>query len=422
MCDWVLQMWNTSPARKHSLLCITKGILVFCFMSTFSKNSFDKIAERMVLPNHFYRGNVTAATPEVNTGGTSTTGYLLAGGTYTVWMSHMKDATTAAETRDALNDYIDTKFYTIISYIAITIALLGIFGNTLIVKFMTCKPFSGMPHSLLCVALALSDLTYNIVVLTVFALFLVSGVSVDHVNSGLCKFVSFITVYVIHLDSSLVTALTLERIIAVCKPMKVASIVTKFRVRLVIFGIFFVYLLFDGERMIRKDIVPISYEGIKIQTCADVNYLGLPKKVFEIKEYLSEALNALIPMTIIIPSNIIILVKFHQHKRARAHLGSQGSNQPGMGKMTAMVLTMTTGFVFLMSPYTLYYYIFGIMPGWDHVSDTLIIIGSINPSINIWLYIVSGQSFRQEVMSWIKRRCPCFRSTDQPLSNVQGRV
>ena len=308
---------------------------------------------------------------------------------------------------------------TIAAYFAIAIATFGIFGNITIIKFMASKPFSGMAHSILCVALAIVDLSYNIVVLTQFAVFLVFGISIDLVNRGICKFLSFSSFYIGHLDSWLVTALTLERLIAVTRPLQIATIVTKFQIKLGIFCLLVVYLLFDGELLFRADLTTVSYEEMTFKLCEGAHDFGLPERLWVIKDIMMETLITFVPMAIIIPSNIVILVKLYQQKKVRERLGAQNSNQPGTGKTTAMIICMTTAFVLLLAPYSIYYFLFG-NHGNDPVATATFIIGSTNPSINFVLYFVSGQQFRQEVLSWIKSKCSCFCPTEQTASVSTG--
>ncbi len=312
---------------------------------------------------------------------------------------------------------------TIAAYVAIVFSIFGIFGNSTIIKFMTSKPFSGMPHSILCLALGIVDLIFTMFNLAWFSVFLASGTTLVHADRGFCKLIIFLAAYVAKLDSALVTALTIERAIAVSRPMEITTIVTKPRVRLVVLCITGVYLLLDVEALFRYDLTLIAYGQTSFQLCKSTYFFGLTQKFFEIENILSELVITFLPMAIIIPSNMIILVKLYQQKKVRQQLGMGNTNQPGTGKMTAMIVTMTTAFVLLMAPYSIYAIIFGHNLE-DPVWAALYVLTTINPCANFFLYFVSGSQFRQEVMSWVNRKFSSCRppAPEHPRSHGQIRA
>ncbi len=106
----------------------------------------------------------------------------------------------------------------IVKCIQIAPFILGIIGSILIIIIMLRPAFRKMPRRLICIGLAIVDLLFLINVLIGDLIEIINGVNPLVMNIILCKIYLPLLLYFSHLSAWFITALTLDRLVAIARP------------------------------------------------------------------------------------------------------------------------------------------------------------------------------------------------------------
>ncbi len=299
---------------------------------------------------------------------------------------------------------------TVISYILMSVCLFGIPGNGVILKVMSVQPFASKPHSVICKSLAATDLL-NVIQGMLFALlYLGWGIVLPRSSRIACKVSIFLVRTVTHLDAWYLASLSLERVLVVYKPLDVSNIISTNRVRILSVFLLVFFLVWNGAKLARFDLV--WDEGLNIWNCVPVHDYGL-SKVLKIKDVISLLLVNVIPLCIMIPSNIAILVKLYRRYAKRRELGASNLNEDEMVKMTVMFSSVTIVYMVLQSPLTIYTLLYGMKLG--KMMFVFRSLEILNASLNFYLYFMSAKLFREKVFEMLG----CFEGEKKEKNNIR---
>ncbi len=314
------------------------------------------------------------------------------------------------------------EFREIINCTQIAAYVLGIFGSVMIILIMLRPTFRSMPRTLVCISLAGVDLlflTYNLVVQTYRV---INSVQLIVTIPIVCKVNGFLLYYFTHLDSFFITILTLERLLAVVKPYKVNQIVTAFKIKILIITSVVIFLTWDAELFFRKDLDYVRNPRTKetISLCRDMNYYGLPTKIFEIKDLISILLRSFIPMGIIVPANLVIIIKLFRQKQERSRMTTGRANSSEQtSRVTWMIVSASLSYVLTVAPINIY--LFATDNKTDIILPILGLIYRINPVLNFYLYFLSGGLFKAEVKIFLTSlKVKLCRSSSGPLPTINS--
>ena len=150
----------------------------------------------------------------------------------------------------------------------------------------------------------------------------------------------------------------------------------------------------------RKDLQYVADENRT--KCVDVHYLS--KKLFKFQTTFRDLLICIVPLCIVIPTNVAIIVKLIQHRKLMNELGSS-SKADDTTKATIMLLSITIAYVVLMVPMmiTIVIYTYSQAGSYYHVIIILSNLPYLNMSINFYLYFLSGKMFRYKVKEMFQR-------------------
>ena len=143
-----------------------------------------------------------------------------------------------------------------------------------------------------------------------------------------------------------------------------------------------------------------------------------PESLFALKTrrmqtVLVTLLFSIIPLSIIIPTNIAIIVKLVIHSTIRRNLGVN-TNVDEVTKVTCMLLSVTVTFVILLVPFSVFLAISEESNTGLHVILTN--LPYLNISINFYLYFLSGNMFRVEVKALLSKwftKCSKTKESDE---------
>ncbi len=299
-------------------------------------------------------------------------------------------------------------------YAELVAHVFGILGSLLIIVIMVRPTFRKMPKSRVCLVLAVVNLIFLIYTFSTRLYEMVERVSPLVINATLCKLNLPIRAFLIHMDASLIIILSLERLLAVIKPFHVNIIVTFSRIKIIIAILTVLFLIFDGEVYFRTDLyykrIPKLNTTIPIcKFIEDRPVYGIPFKVMLIKDKASVLLRSFIPIAILVPTNLIIIIKLFRQKQARANMRNPSSQNPDKtSKITRMIVSASIAFIITVTPISVANL---IIPRrfWD--SDPLfVILGFVyrlNPVLNFYIYFLSGSLFRKELKLWLSSLKMC---------------
>ncbi len=300
-----------------------------------------------------------------------------------------------------------------VPFIMISICAIGIPGNLIIIKIMTGPPFRDMSHSIICLALAITDMSYLSFLFINHCLEIKYGLY--WMMMKLCRF-QVMCVYVgLHIDAWLVTFLTFERFIVVFWPLRAGQLIPKTRIKIFLFFLVSFFLVWNSVYILRYDLFTVNYGLFSFEICDKINTFGAPEELLDIFDELTELFATFLPMTLIIIGNIGIIFKLHTQKAIRAQLTQGGANE--MAKTNIMIITITSAFVLLMTPVTIYRLATG--DTFDDFTDpyflSLYALAPLNPAINCYLYFLSAKLFRDELKKLFYKK-PCFKHRRRDMS------
>ncbi len=244
--------------------------------------------------------------------------------------------------------------YRVRFYVTVFLVIAGLIGNIIILKVMTNSKFLiTKPQRILCSSLAVSDITVlftNLITATIDEIY--GGTAYDR-NRLLCKLGYPIIYLVLHVNSWLLVYMTFERVMAVIKPLQVHDIFSAQRVKCVIISSVMISILWNAELGYRYDLIRENNSSI----CVSVNDYNLTNFDF-IKYVMSELFVSVLPILIIIPANTALMIKMYIRRKKRQELGiNTNMRQNESIKFNVMIISVTTTFVVLYLPYTLYMFI-----------------------------------------------------------------
>ncbi len=281
-------------------------------------------------------------------------------------------------------------------YIAIVFFIIGAIGNAIILKVMSNPKFSTKPRRILCFSLAVTDMMILIIALLTSTLEMLYRMAFYHMNIIFCKLYYPVLYAVAHVNAWILVLLTFERLIAVFRPFNIHDIFSGARVKCIVITFVIISLIWNSEQVYRLDLIKESNYSF----CISVNDYTLTDLMY-LKDFITELLVTVIPMLIITPSNIALMVKMYKNRKQRQQMGvSTGRGQHNSVKFNGMIILVTTSFVVLYLPYTLYMFITNFdMSG---VGDEIVtIIAMCNPVLNCYLYFLAGDSFKkQHIKDW----------------------
>ncbi len=295
-----------------------------------------------------------------------------------------------------------------IKYAQLVAYVFGIFGSLLIIVIMIRPTFRKMPKSRICLTLAIIDLSFLIYVFCTSLYEILNGVSPLLDNVILCRLNIPLTGFLTHMDAFLVIFLTTERLLAVIKPFHVNMIITIPRVKSIIAILAVLFFIFDGEVYFRTDLyyrkIPKLNSSIPIcKFIADKPVYGLPPRQLKMKDLASVLLRSLIPIVVLIPSNLIIIITLFRQKWARMNM-TNTSNQhlDKTSKITWMIVCASVGFIITVTPISIAQL---LIRRERFATDPIILITGfiyrLNPTINFYIYFLSGSLFREELKNWV---------------------
>ncbi|ELT96226.1 hypothetical protein CAPTEDRAFT_209736 [Capitella teleta] len=304
-------------------------------------------------------------------------------------------------------------------FLTILVVILGMIGNLLSFILLSRQRFRNSAAGFYMRALSLSDAG---VMIGLVGNHTMRMYQVQIYSAIYCKIIYFIIKWLMAVSDWILGAMCLERSIAVSFPLKSKAFLKPRNNRIalgVILAMLALYYSYVFE----------AY-GLKHGVCRTVS-MSYPVAIRAMVDYTL----VLVPMFLIISSNIIIIVCIV--RAARHQLTLTGSSDTTVANSTqssliAMLISISVAFVVLKSPY---YLIKVILPasltkkvGYvfvtreDAVYRMMLGIFTINMyvnhAVNFYLYMLSGKEYRKELKMMITSLCKRAPDDKMEMSNT----
>ncbi|KAK3095955.1 hypothetical protein FSP39_021294, partial [Pinctada imbricata] len=293
------------------------------------------------------------------------------------------------------------------------ICFFGLFGNTLSVSTFLRNSMRDNSCSVLLATRSISD---NGFLLTLFIVWLdFVNIRIVHLN-GVCQLVLFMSYVCSFMSVWCVVFVTIENYIRICHPTKVPILcTTKIAFGSVILGLFLSFLMYN---------FPIWTAGVRSH---DGRSYCMTKERFSNVEhavtYLDTVFTLIVPLALILFFMAMILVSSMEARRRQSRLQTQRLSVVSElrrpvsphSKVTRLLFAVTVAFIILHTPshvIRLKAIIQNIIGANYATSDTdrilqqlFLVLYYLNYSVNIVIYLLCGQNFRNIMCDTYCVRC-----------------
>ena len=325
-------------------------------------------------------------------------------------LSTVSPLSTLINTNDGIFKYI---FFT-----KLILFVIGMSGNIFCIIIWMKKDFIRMPRSSACIVLAISD--------SLFLMTSVPNSMVKYINNGGIELIAtnkffchlIIVTFGISqlLDSWMIVTLTAERFCAVVKPYFFSLYFTRRNIGIVV-GV--ISSIIIGMSLYA------SFGDTKFHVFPNGKQVCLPNK--GLFNEIRAILYGTIPLIIVIPCNLIIIVKLYQQKKRMKLLTQRDaiSDEKKSYNVTVMILSVTISYSVLILPFSIYLTCCQYAATASGLLSILSILPEINASINFYLYFLTSHVFKNEVKKQLSRMflfCGCKQFGNNLVGPVESGV
>ena len=269
----------------------------------------------------------------------------------------------------------------------------GIAGNTLSMAVHLHGRLRVLPATPYLVALAMADTLVLCVGVPHWWLEKAFTFNLRNTSDAGCKVHVFLTYLFPHISAWILVVVTVQRLASVCFPLKVKSLVTRNKNILTLVSLSLIMTVIDA---------PMLWAASLTDGQCGLSSFGLT--FWPAYVWMDFTLANVAPFIIILISNLIIICKVLQAKRAReVNMNVQDQQNDQVVRLTLVLLTISFVFLLCISPATVYYIFesYKLTPHEEMENFLHAIIHTLlylNNAINFILYCVTGPIFREELL------------------------
>ena len=285
------------------------------------------------------------------------------------------------------------------TYVILLIFILGLVNNTLAIAVFQTKSYRRTSTGFLMTMLALADIGVLCTSATQIWIQYLVGVDVRLFSHYSCKFNLFFTYFFVHLSAWSLTLVTIERVVCVCKPLRVKVVFSFSRsaagwaAMATILVALNLHLLWTTKLYYVTDYDSLICTGVLEYR----NFL----KVWVLIDLI---ISSLCPFAVILSCNVVIITQIARHTAWRRKTSSNDQQENRQSSTTTMLIVNSLAFVILTAPATVE--IVWISYGSVNRNNANIqfqlylfhMLFNLNSCLNFVLYSVSSRKFRRALV------------------------
>ena len=289
------------------------------------------------------------------------------------------------------------------------VIMLGVLGNALAMIVLTRRTMRSSTNVFL-TALAGWDTLVLLVVMLLICLIELSGPFRQHAFPYIVAYLYPLALAAQTATVWLTVSFTVERYIAVCHPLKAASMCSIPRARMVVLSISVIAVLYNVPRWLEYSI--ITRTDSLNQTCISFGQTSLAKDSIYHKIYfgwLYFLIMCFIPLCSLTILNFFLIRAVRKSRLERKNMNVRESRE---NNVTIMLVSVVIVFIICQVPALIYNMAYSIdMPkvlnsySWNVFSAFRNFLVTLNSAVNFILYCALGQKFRR---TFVRTLCPCL--------------
>ena len=271
---------------------------------------------------------------------------------------------------------------------------IGLIGNSLSFTVMIKSKNRKMSTCIYMAAIGIND---NLMMLTAFHDYLVSGLQIHKWYPIECKIAVFVALYGLQNCTYLIVAMTMDKYIAIKWPHRAATYSTPRRAERIVVGLYMLVCIYNIPHCFLSSVIGGQ--------CFNFGIRNVFSRVYS---WFSFVVNAIVPFTILIHMNYVIVKTVrNSHKMFGTNglVTKHSAVKSVENQLTVMMLLVTTLFLILLCP-TYIRYIYLLFAETDtplKYANSMLFYQitakfyDTNSGINFFLYCISGQKFRNDL-------------------------
>ena len=275
---------------------------------------------------------------------------------------------------------------------------IGLIGNSLSFAVMM-RPHNRKMST--CIYMAAISINDNLLMYVCSHEYLVSFIQIHKWNLIECKFIAFGALFAVQNCTYLILAMTMDKYIAIKWPHRVATYSTPRRAKIIVVCLYISVFIYNIAQLLLSNISRGQCAAFAIKSLITSAY-----------SWFSIVLNAIIPFTLLIHMNFVILKTV---RKSRKYFGDN-DGPTGLDKrqrimksvenqLTIMLLLVATLFLILLFPayFRFVYTVFAERDTPRQYARVLLVsqitgkLYTTNSGINFFLYCISGKKFRNDL-------------------------
>lgn len=321
---------------------------------------------------------------------------------------------------DYLTEYLEYRVHKLLLlYVPPIVFLLGMVGNFLSFLTLNCRAMRRLSTCAYLSVLAVADSAVLVLGLLRIWIAELTGTDVRSLSEVSCKATNAFGSCISDFSVWLIMAVTVERFVVVCYPLKVPSMCSRRRA-LWIMGILLATLASINAHFFWT--TGLSRGHGRCRTAAELvcdSAEGYEFAMSEVWPWIDAFLYSLLPFVVILAFNVIIVIRVLSTRRHREELcgGRRPSNSVAESttKLSVMLLTVSFAFVATTLPMNVTLIASSVFQG-TYVIDRRLaarfklartvceLLMYANHSTNFFLYCATGNKFRKELCAIVRRR------------------
>lgn len=238
---------------------------------------------------------------------------------------------------------------------------------------------------------------------------LFSGFEMLHISSASCKTFMFFTYLSLHLSAWLIVAVTVERFIVVWFPLKATSICNTKRAKCTTAGLALTFILLNIHLFWNAELITSPRSGRSMCAMTQNNRF----LYHEVLPWLHLTLYSFLPCVCLLVFNILIILSLVKHRQIITSQMTKDDRRTRYNHRKLAVTLLCISFVWILTttPSALY----TVLPLraksmsqealYFFIKVICYIFMYVNHSINFFLYCITGQAFRRQLLKLLCRTC-----------------